>query len=90
MARSCQRCQTFEEAVNVIGKEGFLMFLGVSCEVIKTSNQEFSLILHENPLASQVVLPSQYGVPLWYSNIICGVIKGALTKVGLSAKCFFV
>ena len=65
-------CKTFRETVEVIAKEGFKMFLGITCDVnalpqvnskIQGQNadymgqREFSLILRENPLADFVVLP---------------------------------
>ena len=101
-------CKTFRETVEVIAKEGFKMFLGVTCEVNaiphsmlndqsnsspELGQREFSLILRENPLADFVVLPPQYqqsGTPLWYSNLICGVIRGALDMVNMKTNCYFV
>ena len=47
----------------------------------------FSLIFDENPLAEFVELPEdalQGG--LWYSNVLCGVIRGALEMVGIRSK----
>ena len=43
-------------------------------------NREFSLILDHNPLVDFVELPEEHR-SLWYSNILCGVIKGALEMV---------
>jgi len=53
------------------------MFLGVQAEVSNFNDEEksFSLILTENPLAEYVILPQQHR-ELWYSNVICGVIRG--------------
>jgi hypothetical protein len=63
-------CKSFRETVEVIAKEGFKMFLGITCEVNPVPNaqsklpvdnnlgpREFSLILRENPLSDFVVLP---------------------------------
>jgi hypothetical protein len=41
---------------------------------------KFTHILEENPLTEFVELPEQYN-KLWYSNILCGVIRGALEMV---------
>ena len=42
----------------------------------------FSLILDENPLAEFVELPDEaLQGGLWYSNVLCGVIRGALEMV---------
>ena len=50
---------------------------------------ECSLILKENPLADFVELPEKHQ-GLFYSNILCGVIKGALTAVHQDVQCSFV
>ena len=58
------------------------MFLNTTPTVTSWSAdaKEFSLILDENPLAEFVELgPAQEG--LYYSNILCGVIRGALEMV---------
>ena len=52
-------------------------------------------MLKENPLSDFVVLPPQYqsGGPqcnLWYSNLICGVIRGALDMVNMKVNCYFI
>ena len=91
-------CRSFRETVEVIAKEAFVMFLGVSCEVnaVPHSNSEdkvleqYSIILRENPLADFVVLPPQYQDSLWYSNLLCGVIRGALDMLNMKVNCFFV
>ncbi len=58
------------------------MFLGVTPGVQKWSpaGDEFSLMLENNPLAEFVELPSGHD-SLNYSNILCGVLRGALEMV---------
>jgi hypothetical protein len=58
------------------------MFLGVTPVVTKwsTAADEFSLILENNPLAEFVELPPGHE-NLTYSNILCGVLRGALEMV---------
>ena len=60
------------------------MFLGVTCEVANYVEKDncFSLILNDNPLIDFVELPKHLQ-GLYYSNIICGVIRGALEAVTL-------
>lgn len=42
----------------------------------------FSLTFDENPLADFVELPDEaLAGGLWYSNVLCGVIRGALEMV---------
>ena len=62
------------------------MFLGITAEVVNVSSNEFSLQLPENPLAEFVELPEQYG-SLAYSNMLCGVLRGALEMVQMRVEC---
>ncbi|CAI8049891.1 Trafficking protein particle complex subunit 3 [Geodia barretti] len=91
-ARSQQgRCHDFAQAADVLTKVGFKMFLGVVPTVANWSakGDEFSLILDQNPLVDFVELPETHQ-GLLYSNIICGVIRGALEMVQLEVKVWFV
>jgi len=56
------------------------MYLGVTCEVLVYSDKEYGITFYENPLNDYVELPEKYR-GLWYSNLMCGVIKGALESV---------
>ena len=55
-----------------------------------TQQKEFLLILRDNPLSDFVVLPPQYQNSLWYSNLLCGVIRGSLDMINMKVQCFFV
>lgn len=46
-------------------------------------NKQFSLLFDENPLADFVELPDDGRAQdeLWFSNIFCGVLRGALEMV---------
>jgi len=97
-------CQNLRETADVIAKIGFKMFLGASCEVASFApdGKSFSLYLYDNPLAIFVELPSLSdregsssggGVDLSklsYSEVYCGVIRGALEQVNLRVECVFV
>jgi hypothetical protein len=91
------QCSDFRETAEVIAKVqpppphphpppppqiGFKMFLGVSATVANwnADGNVCSLILDENPLNDFVELPEQFKA-LKYSNILCGVIRGALEMV---------
>src|SRR5690349_16718308 len=65
------------------------MFLGVTAQVRNWNSEgsEFTIALEENPLTDFVELPTEYK-DLWYSNILCGVIRGALEMVCLLINCF--
>jgi hypothetical protein len=61
------------------------MFLGVSADVTNSVEERndwsaYSLILQENPLVDYVDLPKSLQ-GLYFSNMICGVIRGALEAV---------
>lgn len=64
---------------------GFKIFLNISPTVTNwtSDNNQFSLIFEENPLADFVELPDDGRVQdeLWFSNILCGVLRGALEMV---------
>jgi len=85
------RCTDFRETAEVLTKVGFKMFLGITAQVqnFDAAKNEFSLILDENPLAEFVELPDNCG-NLWYSNVLCGVIKGALEMVQMKVEAKFV
>ncbi len=61
---------------------GFKMFLGVTPAVTNwsTAGDEFSLLFETNPLTDFVELPDGRS-NLKYSNIVCGVLRGALEMV---------
>jgi hypothetical protein len=87
------RCSDLREAAAAIARTGFRMFLGVSASAgsFAADGTEFSLQFDENPLAEFVQLPpGEVASTLWYSNIICGVIRGGLEMVHWRVECFFV
>ena len=64
---------------------GFKIFLNITPTVTNwtADNKQFSLIFEENPLADFVELPDDGRAQdeLWYSNILCGILRGALEMV---------
>eukprot|EP01098_Paradermamoeba_levis_P000264 TRINITY_DN1026_c0_g1_i4.p1 TRINITY_DN1026_c0_g1~~TRINITY_DN1026_c0_g1_i4.p1 ORF type:complete len:201 (-),score=64.31 TRINITY_DN1026_c0_g1_i4:59-616(-) len=91
LARSSSgRCHEFSDTAETIAKVGFKMFLGVAANVPSNSwnaeRTEFNLVLDENPLTDFVELPEIYS-NLNYSNILCGVIRGALEMVQMRVEC---
>ncbi|EMD38061.1 transport protein particle complex subunit [Gelatoporia subvermispora B] len=51
----------------------------------------FTLTLDENPLAEFVELPEEaLESGLWYSNVLCGVLRGALEMVQMQVQAAFV
>lgn len=61
------------------------MFLNITPAVANWSadNKSFSLIFDENPLADFVELPNDGRAQdeLWFSNMFCGILRGALEMV---------
>jgi len=92
LARSnIPRCKEFKETGEIIAKVGLKMFLGVTGTVANwdPKKNEFSLLLEENPLADFVELPESAS-NLYYSNILCGVLRGALEMLQMRVECKFV
>lgn len=55
------------------------------------SSSSFTLTFDENPLAEFVELPEEsLEGGLWFSNILCGVIRGALEMVQMQVQAVFV
>lgn len=67
---------------------GFKIFLNITPTITNWSsdNKQFSLIFEENPLADFVELPDDGRAQdeLWFSNILVGVLRGALEMVRYS------
>ncbi|KAG5509008.1 hypothetical protein GH5_06233 [Leishmania sp. Ghana 2012 LV757] len=85
-------CRTFSQAAEGVALVGLRMFLGVSAELtqVKDAADTFAISFHENPLALFVELPDgPLRDCLWYSNLLCGVITGALSLVGLQTEARF-
>lgn len=56
-----------------------------------SGSREFSLMIDENPLAEFVELPRDARAGgLWFSNVLAGVLRGALEMVQMQTECFFV
>jgi len=81
------RCIDFKVTAETIAKVGFKMFLGITASV---SNWDAdgtccSIILEDNPLVDFVELPETCQ-GLYYCNILCGVIRGALEMVSMKTE----
>ncbi|XP_043573557.1 trafficking protein particle complex subunit 3 isoform X1 [Chiloscyllium punctatum] len=85
------RCHDFRETADVIAKVAFKMYLGITPSVTNWSaaGDEFSLILENNPLVDFVELPDNHS-GLIYSNLLCGVLRGALEMVQMAIDVKFV
>ena len=83
-------CADFAETCDVIAKVAFKMFLGVNVEVANWNEEKTacSLLLPDNPLNENVELPP--GQDLLYSNVLCGVIRGALEMILLKVDAYYV
>lgn len=79
-------CSNLRETAEIISKVGFKIFMNITPTVTNWSqdNKAFSLIFEENPLSDFVELPDDGRAQdeLWFSNILCGVLRGALEMVG--------
>eukprot|EP00471_Norrisiella_sphaerica_P007494 CAMPEP_0184491460 /NCGR_PEP_ID=MMETSP0113_2-20130426/20465_1 /TAXON_ID=91329 /ORGANISM="Norrisiella sphaerica, Strain BC52" /LENGTH=150 /DNA_ID=CAMNT_0026875839 /DNA_START=11 /DNA_END=463 /DNA_ORIENTATION=- len=77
------QCRNLKETAHYIAKVGFKMFLGINAEVSwSTDSRQFSVEFKNNPLIEFVELPERFK-DLEYSNLLCGVIRGALHSVNM-------
>ena len=96
LAKSCiDAPKTFEEAISIISNEALRYYLGTGAkkELIKSDNiadsnqqYEYRIYFNENPLNDYVELPDKFK-GLWYSNMICGVIRGAMEAINIKVEC---
>lgn len=86
-------CANLRETAEIISKVGFKIFLNITPSVTNWSSdgKQFTLVLEENPLADFVELPDDGKAQdeLWYSNILCGVLRGALEMVQMQVETQF-
>jgi len=84
------RCNDFRETADVISKVAFKMYLGLTPVVSNWSaaGDEFSLLLESNPLTEFVELPPGHS-NLNYSNVMCGILRGALEMVQMDVDVSF-
>jgi len=89
-----QRCANFRETAETISKIGFKIFLNITPIVTNwtTDSKQFSLLFEENPLADFVELPDDGKAQdeLWYSNILCGILRGALEMIQMQVEAHFI
>lgn len=85
-------CPSFEHTADVIAKVAFKMFLGINASAMNWSSDRktFSLLFSDNPLAQFAQLSEAMASTLWYSNVLCGVIRGALEMVNMKVTAQFV
>uniref|UniRef100_A0A7S2RZ33 Trafficking protein particle complex subunit n=1 Tax=Mucochytrium quahogii TaxID=96639 RepID=A0A7S2RZ33_9STRA len=85
------RCGHFRDTAEVISRVGFKMFLNITPEVKDWDDKgtTCTLVLDNNPLEEFVEIPSSCS-GLKYSNMLCGVIRGALESVCLAVDCVII
>ena len=91
------RCTDFTtQTAEILSKVGFKAFLNITPTITYPPHQpgapqEFGLVFDENPLSEMVELPGDaVEGGLWFSQVLCGVVRGALEMVQLQVECYFV
>lgn len=81
---SITQCRNFRETADVIAKVAFKMYLGVTARVTfwTLAGDDCSIFLEKNPLMDYAEVPNKHS-SLLYSNMICGILRGALKMVRL-------
>ncbi|KAK1442171.1 trafficking protein particle complex subunit 3 like protein [Babesia gibsoni] len=84
-------CNDFRATVEAVAKIGLKMFLGINADVVAVPEEKdhYHILFKDNPLDQFVELPDNLS-GLNYSNIICGVIQGALEQLQIKVKCEFI
>ncbi|KAL8827484.1 MAG: hypothetical protein Q9191_003160 [Dirinaria sp. TL-2023a] len=88
------RCNSLRDTADTISRIGFKIFLNITPTITNwtADNKQFSLVFEENPLADFVELPDDGRAQdeLWYSNILCGILRGALEMVQMQIEVQYV
>ncbi|KAK5109318.1 hypothetical protein LTR62_007087 [Meristemomyces frigidus] len=89
-------CSNFRETAEMIAKVGFKIFLNCvpSVEKWDREGRSFGLVFEEGSLGGLgdwVELPDDGRAQgeLWFGNLVCGVVRGALEMVQMQVKCEF-
>jgi hypothetical protein len=85
-----RRCHDLKEVAERL-QSAFKMYLGSSPSITNwsPSNDEFSILIDNNPLTEYVELPDNI-LNLRYSNVIAGAIRGALEMIQIEVNTWFV
>lgn len=78
--------KTFKEAVEIIQSKALPYYLNIKAEMMPGDHKEFCLTFQDNILNDFVELPEKYH-DLWYSNLICGVLRGAFEAINIRIEC---
>jgi len=100
------RCTDFKEVGEVVAKVGFKTFLNIVPSIthaapsiptpsvpssVPQAKNSFTLTFDENPLAEFVELPEEaLDGGLWFSNVLCGVLRGCLEMVQMQVEAKFI
>lgn len=86
-SKTYKPCKDFKDTAESIAKIGFKMFLNITANVKEWNkeNTQFILSFTDNPFNDYVELPEKYK-GLFYSNMLCGVIRGCLEVVQIRVE----
>ena len=87
-----QPCREFRQSLEILTKTAMKMFLNTTCDyrMIEGKKNEVYLTFRDNPLAEYVILPPKIERELWYSNVLCGIIRGAFEQISVTVKAEFI
>lgn len=87
-------CPNFKYMTDVVSKQALKMFLNMVAETrnVDKDGRVCDFIFKENPLAEYVVIPPvcRESTKLWYSNVYCGILRGALEMINITVKATFI
>lgn len=88
-----QTCQSFGDSIDTLSRIAFKMFLGIDAESSPdlSSKETFLITFSDNPLNDFVELPENLvASDFRYSNLYCGIIRGAFEQLHMNVACEFV
>lgn len=89
------QCKSFISTGEIIARVALKMFLNISTATVDnvvqgTEGETYSIIFEENPLNGYAELTEPIRSLLWYSNVLCGVVEGALEQLQMKVTVKFV
>lgn len=83
------KCWGFQDTVDMICLVGFKMYMGIVPRVVSIDDREAVLEFDENNrnILTEFVDLDETTSGLVYSQIYCGIIRGALSAVGIDVEC---
>lgn len=81
-------CKDISDIGYKLGVESFKHYLNIESKIKIIDKKEFIINFNNNPFEKNLELSEEHD-SLVYSNIICGIISGALDNINIYSNCNF-